>query len=70
MSCKKATSQACNRARQATAQLKQVAAQVKPPASSAGRQDHSAQNAGMGPAPRVERTGQVLEHSVAPKVSA
>jgi hypothetical protein len=71
MSRNKETSQARDRARQAAAQLKPVAAQVKPLASSAGATaKRGARRTRTWAAPQVERAGQVLEHSVAPKVSA
>src|SRR6266487_5217752 len=62
---------AWRRARQAAAQVKPAAAQVKPHATSTGaaarRRVHQTR---AWAAPRVERTGQVLQDSVAPKVSA
>jgi hypothetical protein len=71
MSRNKETSQARDRARQAAAQLKPVAAQVRPLASSAGATaKRGARRTRTWAAPQVERAGQVLEHSVAPKVSA
>jgi hypothetical protein len=71
MSPKKETRQARDRARQAAAQLKPVAAQVKPLATSAGAAaKRGAHRTRTWAAPQVERTGQVLQHSVAPKVSA
>jgi hypothetical protein len=66
-----AASQAWRRARQAAAQVRPVAAQVKPLATNtgaaAGRRVHQTR---AWAAPRVERTGQVLQDSVAPKLSA
>src|SRR6266852_466058 len=66
-----AATSAWDRARQAAGQLKPVAAQVKPLARStrtaARRRVHSTR---AWAAPQVERTGQVLQDSVAPKVSA
>jgi hypothetical protein len=60
-----------DRARQAAAQVKPVAAQLKPLARSTGaaarRRVHKTR---AWAAPQVERTGQVLQGSVAPKVSA
>jgi hypothetical protein len=71
MSRKKETSQAPDRARYAAAQLKPVAAQVKPLASSAGAAaKRGAHRTRTWAAPQIERTGQALQHSVAPKVSA
>jgi hypothetical protein len=71
MSRNKEASQARDRARQAAAQLKPVAAQVRPLASSAGAAaKRGARRTRTWAAPQVERTGQVLEYSVAPKVSA
>jgi hypothetical protein len=62
---------AWRRARQAAAHVGPVAAQVKPFAKSTGaaarRRVHRTR---AWTAPRVERTGQVLQDSVAPKVSA
>lgn len=58
-------------ARRAAAQLRPVAARVKPLAAStgavAGRQLRRTR---AWAAPQVERSGQVLQHKVAPKVSA
>jgi hypothetical protein len=66
-----AATSAWDRARQAAGQLKPVAAQVKPLARStrtaARRRVHRTR---AWAAPQVERTGQVLQDSVAPKVSA
>src|SRR5260221_12959599 len=60
-----------HRARQAAAQVKPVAAQLKPPARStaaaARRRVHKTR---AWAAPQVEHAGQVLQDSVAPKVSA
>src|SRR5258708_14920373 len=60
-----------DRARQAAAQVKPAAAQLKPLARSTGaaarRRVHKTR---AWAAPQVERTGQVLQDSVAPKVSA
>jgi hypothetical protein len=60
-----------DRPRQAAAQVKPVAAQLKPLARSTGaaarRRVHKTR---AWAAPQVERTGQVLQDSVAPKVSA
>ena len=66
-----AASSARGRARQAAAQVKPVAARVKPLARSTGaaarRRVHRTR---AWAAPQVERTGQVLQDSVAPRVSA
>jgi len=71
MSRSKETSQARDRVRQAATQLKPVAAQVKPLASSTGATaKRGARRTRTWAAPQVERAGQVLEHSVAPKLSA
>jgi hypothetical protein len=60
-----------DRARQAVAQVKPAAAQLKPLARSAAaaarRRVHKTR---AWAAPQVERTGRVLQDSVAPKVSA
>jgi hypothetical protein len=60
-----------DRAREAAAQVKPVAAQLKPLARSTGagarRRVH---NTRAWAAPQVEHAGQVLQDSVAPKVSA
>jgi hypothetical protein len=60
-----------DRAREAAAQVKPVAAQLKPLARSAGaaarRRVHQTR---AWAAPHVEHAGQVLQDSVAPKVSA
>jgi len=60
-----------HRARQAAAQVKSAAAQLKPLARSTGaaarRRVHKTR---AWAAPRAERAGQVLQDSVAPKVSA
>jgi hypothetical protein len=71
MSRKKETSQVQDRARQAAAQLKPLAAQVKPLASSArAATKRGAHRTRAWAAPQVEHTGEVLQHRVAPKVSA
>ncbi len=66
-----AASKTWRRARQAAAQVRPVAAQVKPLAMSTGaaarRRVHQTR---AWAAPRVERTGQVLQDSAAPKLSA
>src|SRR6266516_6534210 len=66
-----AASSVWGRARQAAAQVKPVAAQAKPLAKGTGaaarRRMHRTR---AWAAPRVERTGRVLQDSVAPKVSA
>jgi hypothetical protein len=60
-----------DRARQAAAQVKPVAAQVKPLAkSSQAAARRGVHRSRAWAAPQVERTGQVLQDSVAPKVSA
>lgn len=71
MSRKRSTGEARERARQAADRLKPAAAKVKPLARSTGaaakRRVHRTR---AWAAPRVERTGQVLQDSVAPKASA
>lgn len=71
MSRRKSTGEARERARQAAAHLKPAAAKVKPLARGTGaaakRRLHRTR---AWAAPRVERTGQVLQDSVAPKASA
>jgi hypothetical protein len=60
-----------HRARQAAAQVKPVAAQIKPIAKSTGEAArHRVRKTRAWAAPQVERTGQVLQDTVAPKVSA
>lgn len=62
---------AWRRARQAAAQARPAAAQVKPLAQSTGAAaKRGVHRTRVWAAPRVERTGQVLEDGVAPKVSA
>jgi hypothetical protein len=57
--------------RRAAAQAKPVAAQTKPLAQSTGAAAiRRVRKTRAWAAPRVERTGQVLQHNVAPKVSA
>jgi hypothetical protein len=59
------------RARRAAAQVKPVAAQMKPLAQTTGAAAiRRVRRTRAWAAPRVERTGQVLQDSVAPKVSA
>src|SRR5215470_299516 len=59
------------RARQVAAQVKPAAAQIKPLAQSTGAAAiRGVRTTRAWAAPRVERTGQVLQHDVAPKVSA
>jgi hypothetical protein len=71
MSRKTQTSQARDRARQAAARLKPAADRVKPLAdSAAATATRSAHRTRAWAAPQLERTGQVLQHSAAPKVSA
>jgi hypothetical protein len=71
MSRKQRTDEARDRARKAAAHLKPAAAKVKPLARSteaaAKRRVHRTR---AWAAPQVERTGQVLQDSVAPKISA
>src|SRR5436190_15884068 len=66
-----AASKAWRRARQAADQVRPAAAQVKPLAKSTGaaarRRVHTTR---AWAAPRVERTGRVLQDSAAPKLSA
>lgn len=60
-----------DRARRAAAQLKPVAAQVRPLARNTGAAARRrVRRTRAWAAPQVERTGQVLQDSVAPKVSA
>src|SRR5258708_1595556 len=67
----KTASSAWDRARQAAARVKPVAARVKPLASSSGAAARRRVHRTRGwAAPMVERTGQVLQDSVAPRVSA
>jgi hypothetical protein len=71
MSQKKRTDEALDRVRQAAAQLQPAAAMVKPLAGSTGAAaKRSVYRTRAWAAPRVEHTGQVVEDSVAPKVSA
>jgi hypothetical protein len=64
-------SKAWRSARQAAAQVGPVAAQVKPLAKSTGAAaSRSIHRTRTWAAPRVERSGQVLQDSVAPKVSS
>jgi hypothetical protein len=59
-----------DRAREVAAKLKPAAAQVKPLARSTGEAAQRGLQAGRAwAAPRVERTGQVLQESVAPRVA-
>jgi hypothetical protein len=59
------------RARRAAAQVKPAAAHIKPLAqSTAAAAARRVRLTRAWAAPRVERTGQVLQHGVAPKVSA
>jgi hypothetical protein len=65
------TDEALDRVRQAAAQLQPAAAKVKPLAGSTGEAaKRGVHRTRAWAAPRVEHTGQVLEGSVAPKVSA
>ena len=71
MSRKKRTDEALELVRQAAAQLQPAAAKVKQMAGSTGAAEkRSVQRTRAWAAPRVEHTGQILEESVAPKVSA
>jgi hypothetical protein len=71
MSPKERTDEALDLVRQAAAQLQPAAAKVKPLAGSTGAAaKRSAYRTRAWAAPRVEHTGQVVEDSVAPKVSA
>ena len=71
MSRKKRTDEALELVRQAAAQLQPAAAKVKPLAGSTGAAaKRSVHRTRAWAAPRVEHTGQILEESVAPKVSA
>lgn len=71
MSRRKSTGEARERARQAAAHLTPAAAKVKPLARSTGAAAKGRlHRARAWAAPRVERTGQVLQDSVAPKASA
>src|ERR1035441_4091471 len=66
-----AANSAWDHARQAAAQVKPVAAQVKPLAASSGAAaKRGVRKTRAWAAPQVERTGQVLQDSVAPKVAA
>jgi hypothetical protein len=59
------------RARRVAAQVKPAAAQIKPLAQSTGAAAiRGVRTTRAWAAPRVERTGLVLQHNVAPKVSA
>ncbi len=64
-------SSAVDRARQAAAQLKPAAAHVKPVAASAAEAARRrVRSTRSWAAPQVDRTGQILQDSVAPKISA
>jgi hypothetical protein len=66
-----AATSARGRARRVAAQVKPVAAHMKPLAQSTGAAAiRRVRKTRTWAAPRVERTGQVLQHSAAPKVSA
>ena len=70
-SARVAATSAGRRARRAAAQVKPVAAQMKPLAQTTGAAAiRRVRRTRAWAAPRVERTGQVLQDSVAPKVSA
>ncbi len=67
----KAVSNALDRSRQAAAPVKPAAAQVRPLASSAvAAARRGVHRTRAWAAPQVDRTGQALQDSVAPKVSA
>ena len=71
MSPRERTDEALDLVRQAAAQLQPAAAKVKPLAGSTrAAAKRSVHRTRAWAAPRVEHTGQVLEDSVAPKVSA
>jgi hypothetical protein len=71
MSPRKRTDEALDLVRQAAALLQPAAAKVKPLAGSTGvAARRSAYRTRGWAAPRVEHTGQILEDTVAPKVSA
>ena len=71
MSRKNRTDEALERGRQAAAQLQPAAAKVKPLARSTRvTAERRVRRTRAWAAPRVEHAGQVLEDSVAPKVSA
>jgi hypothetical protein len=64
-------SSALDRARQAAAQVKPAAAPVKPLASSAAAAARrSVHRTRAWAAPQIDRTGQILQDSLAPRVSA
>jgi hypothetical protein len=66
-----AATRALDQARRAAAQAKPVAAQVTPLAKSAqAAAERGVQRTRAWAAPQFERTGQVLQDSVAPKISA
>src|SRR6266436_724490 len=70
-SARVAATSAGRRARRAAAQVKPVAAQMKPLAQTTGAAAiRRVRRTRAWAAPRVERTGQILQDSVAPKVSA
>jgi len=70
-SARVAATSAGRRARRAAAQVKPVAAQMKPLAQTTGAAAIGrVRRTRAWAAPRLERTGQVLQDSVAPKVSA
>jgi hypothetical protein len=67
----KRTDEAMERARDAAAQLKPVAEQVKPFAkSTSAAAQRQLRKTRAWAAPHVERTGQTLQHKVAPKAAA
>jgi hypothetical protein len=67
----RATGNAGRRARQVAAQVKPTAAQIKPLGQRAGAASiRRVRSTRAWAAPRIERTGQVLQDSVAPRVSA
>jgi hypothetical protein len=71
MSRKSRTEQAWDRTQDAASQLKPVAAQVKPIARTTGEAaKRGLHRTRVWAAPQVERSGQVLQETVAPKVAA
>jgi hypothetical protein len=71
MSSSKRSAEVADKARQAASALKPAADQMKPLARSAGKAaQRQLRRTRAWAAPQVERTGQVLQDSVAPKVSA
>ncbi len=71
MSSSKRSAEVADKARQAASALRPAAHQMKPLARSAGKAaQRQLRRTRAWAAPQVERTGQVLQDSVAPKVSA